>query len=43
MNSAHPSRREKVKHELKEMFVLASYLAFFFIALAIYDALLLRQ
>jgi len=43
MNSAHPERREKVKHELREMFELFLYLAFFFCAFAIYDMLLLRQ
>ena len=43
MNSAHPERREKVKHELREMFELFSYLAFFFVALAVYDMLLLRR
>ena len=43
MNSAHPERKERVKHELKEMLSLSLYLAFFFCALAIYDMLLLRQ
>jgi hypothetical protein len=43
MSSEHPDRKEKVKHELKEMFVLASYLAFFFVALALYDTLLLKE
>jgi hypothetical protein len=43
MNSAHPDRKQKVKHELREMFELAAYLAFFFISLAVYDLLLLRQ
>jgi len=43
MNSAHPDRKEKVKHELREMLELAVYLAFFFCALAAYDMLLLRQ
>jgi hypothetical protein len=43
MNSAHTERREKIKHELREMFELFFYLAFFFGALAIYDILLLRQ
>ena len=43
MNSAHPERREKIKHELREMLELFFYLAFFFGALAIYDILLLRQ
>src|SRR5215470_5208804 len=43
MNSAHPDRKQKIRHELREMFELFSYLAFFFVALAIYDMLLLRQ
>ena len=43
MNSPHPERREKIKHELREMLELFFYLAFFFGALAIYDILLLRQ
>ena len=43
MNSAHPGRKEKIKHELKEMLTLCSYLAFFFCAIAIYDMLLLKQ
>ena len=43
MNSAHPDRKAKIKHELKEMLTLSLYLAFFFCALAIYDLLLLRQ
>ena len=43
MNSAHPDRKQKIKHELREMLELFLYLAFFFCALAIYDMLLLRQ
>ena len=43
MSTAHPERRQKVKHELTEMLELFLYLAFFFCALAIYDMLLLRQ
>src|SRR5262252_2749452 len=43
MNSAHPDRKAKIKHELKEMLALSLYLAFFFCALAIYDMLLLKQ
>jgi len=43
MNSAHPGRKEKIKHEFREMLELFSYLAFFFVALAIYDMLLLKQ
>jgi hypothetical protein len=43
MNSAHPDRKEKIKHELRDMLELTSYLAFFFCSLAIYDMLLLHQ
>ena len=43
MNSAHPDRKEKIKHELREMLELFVYLAFFFCAIAIYDMLLLRR
>ena len=43
MHSTHPERREKIKHELREMLELFLYLAFFFCAFAIYDMLLLRQ
>src|SRR5215472_8923639 len=43
MNSAHPERGARIKHELTEMLELFFYLAFFFGALAIYDILLLRQ
>jgi hypothetical protein len=43
MNSAHPDRKQKIKHELREMLELAAYLAFFFCALAVYDMLLLNQ
>ena len=43
MSSAHPARKEKIKHELKEMLTLSLYLAFFFCAIALYDMLLLRQ
>ena len=43
MNSAHPDRKAKIKHELKEMLALSLYLAFFFCAIALYDMLLLRQ
>ena len=31
MNSAHPDRKQKIKHELKEMLTLSLYLAFFFL------------
>ena len=43
MNSKHPERKEKIKHQLREMLELFLYLAFFFCALAIYDMLLLKQ
>ena len=43
MGSAHPDRKQKIKHELTEMLELFLYLAFFFVALAVYDMLLLRQ
>ena len=43
MNSTHPDRKEKIKHEFREMLELFLYLAFFFCALAIYDMLLLKQ
>jgi hypothetical protein len=43
MNSSHPDWKEKVKHEVLEMTVIAVYLGFFFCALVTYDLLLLRQ
>ena len=43
MSSAHPDRKQKIKHELREMLELFVYLAFFFVANAIYDMLLLKQ
>jgi hypothetical protein len=43
MSSAHPGCKKKIKHELREMLELFGYLAFFFVALAVYDMLLLRQ
>jgi len=43
MSTAHPERRAKIKRELREMLELFVYLAFFFVALAVYDMLLLRQ
>ena len=43
MNSAHPDWKAKAKHEFREMLELFLYLAFFFVALAIYDMLLLRR
>src|SRR5215472_15024537 len=43
MNSAHPDRKQKIKHELFEMLTIFLYLAFFFCALTAYDMFLLRQ
>src|SRR5215469_16002649 len=43
MSSAHPERRQKIKHELWEMTWLFLYLAFFFCALVAYDVFLLKQ
>jgi hypothetical protein len=43
MNSAHPDRRQKIKHELREMLGLTVYLAFFFCAIEIYRMFLLNQ
>src|SRR5215469_13496896 len=43
MNSTHPGRKEKIKHELWEMLWLFLYLAFFFAALVAYDTLLLKE
>lgn len=43
MNSAHPDRKKKIMHELREMLVLFLYLAFFFCALTTYNMLLLNE
>ena len=43
MNSAHPDRKQKLKHEAIEMAVLFLYLALFFCALTAYGMLLLHQ
>jgi hypothetical protein len=43
MSSAHPNRKQKVKHELWEMTWLFLYLASFFCALVAYDLFLLKQ
>jgi len=43
LNSAHPDRTERIKHEALEMLWLFLYLAFFFCALVAYDTLLLKQ
>ena len=43
MASPSQDRKQKAKHELKEMAILFFYLAFFFCALALYDLLLLNQ
>lgn len=43
MMSSHANRKEKIKHELREMLTLSLYLAFFFCALVTYNMLLLAQ
>lgn len=43
MNSAHPDRKQKIEHELREMLGLSVYLAFFFCAIEIYRMFLLSQ
>jgi hypothetical protein len=43
MNSKHPERRQKIKHELREMLGLSLYLAFFFCAIETYRMFLLNQ
>jgi hypothetical protein len=43
MNSKHPERRQKIKHELREMLGLSLYLAFFFCAIEVYRMFLLNQ
>lgn len=43
MGAEHPEWKAKAKHELREMLELFFYLAFFFVALAVYDMLLLRR
>jgi hypothetical protein len=43
VSTAHPERRQKIKHELWEMTWLFLYLAFFFCALVAYDLFLLKQ
>jgi hypothetical protein len=43
MNSTHPGRKQKVMHELKELLLIFSYLAFFFCALTTYSMLLLNE
>src|SRR5215472_13544543 len=43
MNSTHVGRKQKIKHELREMLELFVYLAFFFCSIALCDMLLLRQ
>jgi hypothetical protein len=43
MSSADSSFKQKAKHELKEMFILSFYLAFFLCALSAYKLLLLKQ
>src|SRR6516225_4700068 len=43
MNSAHADRKQKIKHELREMLGLTLYLVFFFCAIEIYRMFLLNQ
>jgi hypothetical protein len=43
MSSAHPERKQKIKHELWEMTWLFLYLAFFFCSLVVSDTLQLKQ
>ena len=43
MSSAHPDRKQKATHELKELLMIFSYLAFFFCALTTYSMLLLNE
>ncbi|HEX8797975.1 MAG TPA: hypothetical protein VF772_05150, partial [Terriglobales bacterium] len=39
----HPERKEKIKHELREMLILFLYLAFFFCALETFEFFLLDE
>src|SRR5450631_4447277 len=43
MNSAPKSKKQKAKHELKELVMIFLYLAFFFCALVTYSMLLLNE
>lgn len=43
MNAAHPNRKQKIEHELREMLVLFLYLAFFFCAISAFKMFLLDQ
>ena len=43
MTSTHSDRREKIKHELKEMLTLFLYLAFFFCAVETFEFFLLDE
>ena len=43
MTSTHPKRKEKIKHELREMLMLFLYLAFFFCALETFEFFLLNE
>src|SRR6516225_10883813 len=43
MTSTHPERKEKIKHELREMLTLFFYLAFFFCALETFEFFLLDE
>ncbi len=42
-NSVSKNRKEKAKHELKELLIIFFYLAFFFCALVTYSTLLLNE
>jgi len=42
-HSAHKDRKEKAKHELRELLTIFLYLAFFFCALVTYSMLLLNE
>jgi len=42
-DSAPSSRKQKIKHEMKELLIIFSYLAFFFCALTTYSMLLLNE
>lgn len=43
MSSAHPERKQKAMHELRELLLIFGYLAFFFCALTTYSMLLLNE
>jgi len=43
MNSTHPDRKQKIKHELREMLELSIYLASFFCAIEAYRMFLMSE